>query len=71
MARGHAVATVVEQPPGKECLGLGPNLLVVFHLLIELGLDLIEHGSIDDGNLLARKRLALEDHLSNVKVVAE
>jgi hypothetical protein len=42
MARGHPVASVVEEAAGKQCLRRDPNLLVVFHLLIQLGLDLIE-----------------------------
>ena len=38
---------------------------------IQLGLDGVEQVPIDDGRLLARKRLSLEEHLSDVKPVAE
>ena len=44
---------------------------MIIHLLVQLGLDRIEQGAIDDGRLLARKGLALEHHLANVEAVAE
>ena len=42
MARSHPVSTIVEKATGKGCLRLGSTLLVVSHLRIQLGLDLIE-----------------------------
>jgi hypothetical protein len=44
---------------------------VVGQLLIQLGLDGIEQVPINDGRLLASQDLALEDHLSDVKPVAQ
>ena len=44
---------------------------VVVDLLVQLGLDRIEQVPINDGGLLARQGLALEDHLSDVKPVAK
>jgi hypothetical protein len=56
MARSHPVAPVVEEAADEEGLGFGPELLVIMHLLVQLGLDGVEQVPIDDGRLLARKR---------------
>ena len=40
-------------------------------MLVELGLDRIEEVLVNDGGLLARQGLTLEDHLSDVKPVAK
>jgi hypothetical protein len=55
----------------RRGLGFGPELLVIMHLLVQLGLDGVEQVPIDDGRLLARKRLSPEEHFSNVKPIAK
>ncbi len=47
------------------------NCLWLMHLLVQLGLDGVEQVPIDDGRLLARKRLSLEEHFSDVKPIAK
>ena len=44
---------------------------MIVDLLVQLGLDCIEQVPINNGGLLARQDLALEDNLSDVKSVAK
>jgi hypothetical protein len=57
--------------PVSAIAALGPRHLVIVHLLVQPGLDGIEQVPINDGGLLAYQRLALEEHLSDVKSVAQ
>jgi hypothetical protein len=60
MGRAHAVAAVIEDAAGQQGLGLHPAGLVVGRLFIQLGLDGIEQGPIENGGLFALKDLPLK-----------
>jgi hypothetical protein len=64
-------AAIVEDAAGQQSLGLHPGGFVVLRLFIQLALDRIEQVPIDNGGLLARKRLALEDDFADVEAVAQ
>src|SRR5258708_38405028 len=71
MARAHAVAAVVEDASGQQRFRFHPGRLVTVILLVQFGLDGIEQRTIDNGRLLAFQNVAFEEHLDNVKSVAE
>ena len=71
VARRHAVAAVVKDPPGQQGLGLHSRGLMIVHLFGELGLHGLEQAPVDNGRLLPCQNLALEFDLADVEAVAE
>ena len=71
MARGHAVAAVIEDASGQQRLGFHPCGRVIVALLVQLGLDGVEQVPINNGGLFAGQDLALEGHLPDVEAVAQ
>src|SRR5262245_11155822 len=71
VARGHAIAAVIEDPSSQQ--GFGPHScsLMIAHLFGQLGLDCLEQVAVDDGRLLPGQDLALECHLAKVEPVAQ
>jgi hypothetical protein len=68
VAGAHAVAAVIKDASSQQSPRLHPVDVVIVVLLVELGLNGIEQGSIDDGGgLLALQNLAREGDFSNVE----
>ena len=71
MGRAHAIAAVIKDAAGQQRLKLHPDGLVFVCLFIQLSLDGIEQGSINDRGLFAFEDLALKGDLSDVEAVTE
>ena len=68
----HSVAAIIEDAADQQGLGFGARCFVMtVRCSFELGLDGLEQIAIDDGRLLARQNLALEDDLADVEPVAQ
>jgi hypothetical protein len=70
MARAHAVAVVIEEAANQETLGSVPFGLMVVDLVIQLGLDGLKQGLIENGRLLTFEDFALEGDFADVEAIA-
>ena len=66
MARAHAIAAIIKDPACQQGLGSHADGLVVVRLFIQLGLDGIEQGAIENRRLFAFEDLTLEGDLSDI-----
>src|ERR1700678_2023 len=71
MARGHAVATVIEDTTHQDGGRLRNTHMPFPSIFGELGLDGVERGAVEDRLMLARVYFTLIDHLANVEAVLE
>ena len=71
VARGHAIAAIIEDTTGEECRGIRSSCLVIVCLLSELCLNSLEQVIVDNGCLFPLEDLPLEGNLANVEAIAQ
>ena len=71
VARGHAVAAVVEHAAQQQGLGAPSGCVMGCALFAEFGLDCLEQGPVQDRRLFAGADVALVDHLCDVEPIAQ
>ena len=72
MARGHAIAAIVEDAAGEEGLGIRSFDLVIVCLLRRAWLEQPRTSrSVDNGRLFSCQNVTLEGNLANIEAIAQ